>query len=363
MAEGDGMPTGSSPDQVVPPPRRVGQPRDPFRGVRIGLGALALVLIAGTVGYLFFGFSLLDAVFQSVVTVTTVGFNSPHPLDEGSEIFTIVLILVGVGTALYTFSAVLEVLIDGHIQALIRRRKMERDIDRMRGHVIVCGWGRVGREVARYLANGETELVVIDRDADRLIGVPYASVCGDVADDDTLLQAGLEQASALVAALDTDADNLYVTVAAKSMHPGIQIIARARNESSESKLVRAGADRVVNPQQLGGDRMASFVVQPHVVDFIDVVMHDGSLKFRLEELTVSAHSPLVSQTLRSAHLRDRTGALVLAIRRPDGRFLTNPSPEDLIESGDVLISIGTGEQLQALDEFANRSDDGQVRHW
>ena len=189
---------------------------NPFRGVRVGLGALALVLLAGTVGYLCFGFSVLDAIFQSVITVTTVGFNSPHPLDAASKVFTIVLILVGVGTALYTFSAVLEVLIDGNIKDLIRRRRMERDISRMDGHVIVCGWGRVGREVARYLANGQTDLVVVDRDPDRMHGIPYASVCGDVAEDATLLEAGLERASALVAALDTDADNLYVTVAAKS---------------------------------------------------------------------------------------------------------------------------------------------------
>ena len=165
--------------------------RNPFRGVSIGLGAFALVLLAGTVGYLLFGFGLLDAVYQTVITVTTVGFNSPHPLDEGSKVFTIILILVGVGTALYTFSAVLEVLIDGHMRDLVRRRRMERDIDRMHGHVIVCGWGRVGREVARFLANGNTDLVVIDRDPERLRGVPYAFVCGDVADDETLLGASI----------------------------------------------------------------------------------------------------------------------------------------------------------------------------
>ncbi len=328
--------------------------RNPFRAVRIGLGALALVLLVGTVGYLFFGFGLLDAIFQTVITVTTVGFNSPHPLDAGSKVFTIILILVGVGTALYTFSAVLEVLIDGHIRDLVRRRKMQRDIDRMHDHVIVCGWGRVGREVARFLASGGTDLVVVDRDTERVSGVPYASVCGDVADDQILVQAGIERAATLVAALDTDADNLYVTVAAKSMRSGIQIIARARNESSGSKLTRAGADRVVNPQQLGADRMASFVTQPHVVDFVDVVMHDGSLTFRLEELSLSTDSPLAGKSLRSAHLRDRTGALVLAIRRPDGRFLTNPSPEDTIQAGDVLISIGTAEQLTALAAFASR---------
>jgi voltage-gated potassium channel len=325
---------------------------DPFRRVRIGLGSFSLVLIVGTVGYLAFGFGLLDAVYQAVVTVTTVGFNSPHPLNTGSKVFTILLILVGVGTALFTFSAVLEVLIEGHMRDLVRRRRMERDIARMHGHVIVCGWGRVGREVAHFLANAQVDLVVVDRDPERLARVPYASVCGDVAEDETLIGAGIDRAGSLVAALDTDSDNLYVTVASKSLRPGLKIIARARNESSESKLVRAGADRVVNPQQLGGDRMASFVTQPHVVDFVDIVMHDGTLKFRLEELAVSSDSPLAGSSLRSVHLRDRTGALVLAIRRPDGRFLTNPAPEDTIEAGDVLISVGTAEQLNALVSFA-----------
>lgn len=326
--------------------------RDPFRGVRIGLGALGLVLVAGTAGYLLFGFGLLDAVYQTVITITTVGFNSPHPLDAGSKIFTIILILVGVGTALYTFTAVLELLIEGHMRNLVRRRKMDRDIARMHGHVIVCGWGRVGREVARFLANAGRDVVVLDRDAERLSEVPYATVQGDVTDDETLHRAGIDRAATLVAALDTDADNLYVTVAGKSLRPELRIIARARSESSEPKLVRAGADRVVNPQQLGGDRMAAFVVQPHVVDFVDVVMHDGTLEFRLEELTVPTSSRLAGTTLRSAHLRDRTGALVLAIRRPGGAFVTNPSPEDVVEAGDVLISVGTAEQLSALVEFA-----------
>lgn len=225
---------------------------------------------------------------------------------------------------------------------------MERDIGRMSDHVIVCGWGRVGREVARFLASAGRPVVVVDRDADRLRDLPYATVRGDVTDDETLVDAGIDRASTLVAALDTDADNLFVTVASRSLRPSLQIIARARSETSEPKLRRAGADRVVNPQQLGGDRMASFVTQPHVVDFIDVVMHDGSLEFRLEELPVPAASRLVGDSLRSARIRDRTGALVLAIRRPDGPFITNPSPEHVVETGDVLIGIGTADQLAAL---------------
>ena len=318
----------------------------------IGLGAFSFVLGAGTIGYLILGFHLLDAIYQTVSTVTTVGFNSPDRLDANGKVFTILLILVGVGTALYTLSALFELLVEGHMRDLVRRRKMERNIDRMDGHVIVCGWGRVGREVASFLTNAGQDVVIIDRAVDRLVDTHYAWICGDVTDDDVLFRAGVERASTLVAALDTDADNLYVTVASKSMQPELTIIARARSKSSEPKLIRAGADRVVNPQQLGGDRMASFVTQPHVVDFVDVVMHDGSLKFRLGELLVSPSSRLAGRSLRSAHLRDETGALVLAIRRPDGDFITNPSPEAAIEAGDVLISVGTEEQLSSLATFA-----------
>ena len=316
--------------------------------------ALALVLVVGTTGYLLLGFDFLDSIYQTVTTVTTVGFIFPRELGAGSKTFTIVLILVGVGTALYTFSAVLELLIEGHMRDLVRRRKMERDIAQMSGHVIVCGWGRVGREVARFLASAGRQVVVIDRDVERLA---RGALCISTRRRDRGRDSspgGIERAATLVAAIDTDADNLYVTVAGRSMRPDLQIIARARNESSEPKLLRAGADRVVNPQQLGGDRMASFVTQPLVVDFVDVVMHDGTLEFRLEEQAVSAASSLSGSTLRSAQLRDRTGALVLAIRRPDGFFVTNPSPEDVIEAGDVLISVGTAEQLAALAEFAAR---------
>ena len=327
---------------------------DPFRRVRIALSASLLVVLIGTVGYLLQGFSLLDAVFQTFSTITTVGFNSPQPLHSGEKLFTIFLILVGVGTTLYTFSAVVELLVDGHMRSLVRRRKMEHTIARMSGHVIVCGWGRVGSEVARFLSAAGRQVVVVDRDRERLAGVAYPTVLGDVTDDQVLMLAGIERAGTLVAALDTDADNLYLTVAGKSLRPDLPIIARARSESSEVKLTRAGADRVVNPQRLGGDRMASFVTQPHVVDFVDVVMHDGSLVFRLGELAIADRSILAGRSLRSAHLRDQTGALVLAIRRPDGNFVANPAPEDALRSGDVLISVGTEEQLRALADFAAR---------
>lgn len=328
--------------------------RNPLRRVRIGLMALAAVVVGGTVGFLTLGYGVLDALYETVLTITTVG-SSTRVHAPGDKVFVICLILIGVGTALYTFSAVLEVLLEGHMRELLRRRRMERDIARMTGHVIVCGWGRVGREVAHFLAHTGRQVVVVDRDPARVDDLPYPTVAGDVTDDATLQSAGIDRASTLVAALDTDADNLYVTVASRSMRSDIQVIARARNEASEPKLRRAGADRVVNPQQLGGQRMASFVTQPHVVDFVDVVMHDGSLEFRLEELPVAEPSALVGHSLRTAQLRDRTGALVLAIRRPDGGFITNPSPSHVIAPGDVLIGVGTAEQLGALTALVARS--------
>ena len=328
---------------------------NPFRRVQVGLAALALVVGIGTAGYTALGFGPLEALYQTVVTVSTVGYGFPHPIGAGVQAFTIALILLGVGTALYTFTVTLELLIDGHMRELIRRRRMDRDIATMTGHVVICGWGRVGREVARYLANAGQEIVVVDRDADRIATVDYCSVTGDVTEDATLVRAGIERAGTLIAALDTDADNLFVTVASRSFNPTIHVIARARSESSEAKLLRVGADRVVNPQRLGGDRMAAFVTQPHVVDFVDVVMHDGSLEFRLEELTVGPDSPLAGQTLRSSKLHERTGCLVLAVRRPDGSFTPNPSPEVEVVPGDVLIGVGTAAQLAALAQYASHA--------
>ena len=274
--------------------------RNPFRRVRIGLLALAVVVAAGTAGFLALGYAPLDALYETVLTISTVGSISAKGRGPGAEVFVIGLILVGVGTALYTFSAVLEVLLEGHMRELLRRRRMERRIDRMSGHVVVCGWGRVGREVARFLANAGREVVVVDRDPTRVADLPYPTVQGDVTDDETLTQAGIGRASTLVAALDTDADNLFVTLACRAMRPDLQIIARARNEASEPKLRRAGADRVVNPQQLGGDRMAAFVVQPHVVEFMDVVMHDNEIEFRLEQFLVPAGSALLPLPVRVA---------------------------------------------------------------
>lgn len=321
--------------------------------MRRGLWAVAGVVGVGTVGYIGLGMTPLDALYQTVTTITTVGFREVQPLDEVGKAFTIVLILVGVGTALTTFTILLEVFLEGRLTDLFGRRRMERSISDLSGHVIVCGWGRVGRATATAIARSGRELVVIDTEAARIETVPHLRIHGDATDESVLRDAGLHRAAVVVAALNTDADNLYVTLTGRSLNPEIFIVARAREENAERRLAQAGADRVVNPQRIGGDRLAAFALQPHVAEFLDVVMHDDDLEFRLTEVAVGADGALTGSTLAEAAIRDRTGAMVLALRNADGTFHTNPPSDTVIEDGHVLIAIGTPPQLAALADDAN----------
>lgn len=320
--------------------------------LRSGLIGLLVVLVGGTVGYLLFGYSLLDAVFQTVITVTTVGFGGTQKFGDGQKIFTILLIVTGVGTAAYTFSVMVETLVEGYLADEFGRRRMEKQIREMRGHVVLCGWGRVGQSIARYLLTANDDVVVVDAAADRIATVDGPAVCGDATDEEVLRAAGIDRARVLITALNGDADNLYVTLTGRSMRPDLFIVSRIASESAAAKLVQAGADRVVNPQDLGGARMAALAVQPHVAEFLDVVMHDGSLEFRLEQIDVPANSALVGQTLRSARVHAHTGALVLALRHPSEEFRTNPPPEAEIGEGDVLVVIGNMEQIESLRSLA-----------
>ena len=335
--------------------------RNPWRRVLIALAAIVLVLAVGTVGFMvIFGVSVLQAFFDAASVVTTIGFRQ-QPESTGAEIFSIILILVGVGTVLYAFGVVLEAIIEGQLGDLFGRRRMEKRIAGMEGHVIVCGWGRVGRAIAENLAP-EQDLVVVDNDAARIAQVPYPTVLGDATDDAVLERAGVQRCRALVAAVTSDADNLYLTLSGRTLRPDLFIVARARITSSEDKLLRAGANRVVNPQAIGGARMAAFVLQPHVTEFLDVVMHGTDVEFRLEEVELPVGSPIAGQTLRDAHVRDRTGSLVLALRDPNGAFTTNPPPETVMEAGHILIAIGTTGQLSALENLvAGRQVGGMPR--
>jgi voltage-gated potassium channel len=275
---------------------------------------------------------------------------------DAERAWTIVVAVVGVGTALYTLSTIVEGVVEGHLSDSVKRRRMSRDIDRMSGHVIVCGWGRVGKAVADNVTGHGGQVVIIDIDAERIDDAEQLppTIVGDATQDATLRRAGIDRARAIVCALQDDADNLFVTLSARSLNRDLFIVSRARIASSEAKLLQAGADRVVNPQRLGGARMAAFTSQPHVAEFLDVVMHDGSLEYRLEEVRVPVGSPCAGKTLREAQVRDETGALVLAVRSAAGEFTSNPDAATVMAPDGVLIAIGTEAQLQALVRLVDR---------
>lgn len=322
-----------------------------MRRIRIAVAGLLVVLVAGTAGYMVLGFTLLEAMYQTITTVSTVGFREVRPLAAAGQVFTMALIVFGVGTVLYNLGVVAEAVTEGHLRQQQERRRMDKKIELLRDHIVVCGHGRVGRAAANHLLSIGCAVVVVDRGPDRLVDLDprLLHLVGDVTHDEVLLKAGLDRARAAVIALDTDADTVYVTLAARSMVPGLVIIARARHASSKEKMVLAGATRAVNPQAIGGRRMAVFALQPEVGEFLDVVMHDENLDFRLEDVLVEPGSELAGRTLADLSLRQRTGVLVLALRR-DGSTEFEPGPPDDVPlpDGCLLIALGTQAQLDDL---------------
>lgn len=325
-----------------------------LRRITIALSALVAVTVVGTIGYLVLGFTFLEALYQTVTTVSTVGFREVRPLTTAGLIFTILLVVVGVGTVLYSLSVILEAVIEGHLRNHLERRHMDKRIAALRGHVIICGYGRVGRSAADHLAASGCDVLVVDNDPARLerLDSGFSRLCGDVTDDAVLREAGIDRARALIAALETDADAVYVTLSARAMRSDLVIVARARTTESKAKLVLAGATRAVNPQLNGGRRMAVFALQPEVADFLDVVMHDENLDFRIQEVHVDHGSSLEGRTVGALDLRARTGTLLLAIRRGAGQqFEPSPPDELVVPAGSVLIALGTQAELDALTEL------------
>jgi voltage-gated potassium channel len=296
--------------------------------------------------------SLLDAAYQTVTTVTTVGIGEVRPFDSSAKAFSIALSIVGVSAGLFTLGAVFEEQMEETI-ARVGRRRMDRQIERLSDHTVLCGYGRVGAQLARHLVVRGVSLVVVDLDERRCaVAADHGAlvVTGSSTEDDILLAAGVRRASVLIASLGSDADAIATVLSARVLNPDLRIIARANEVSAEAKLVRAGCDHVVNPLSQGARQMAAFAQQPAVAHFLEVV-HDTSIEFRLEEIELTKSSPLAGKSLGDAELRPRTGALVLALRHRDGRFDSNPASSTLLEAGTTLIAIGTDEQLAALERL------------
>ena len=314
---------------------------------------VSALLMAGATGYHYLeGWSWFDGLYMTVITLATVGFNEVRVLTTEGRLFTIVLIVFGVSTMTYTVTQVTGFVVEGQLNQIFRGRRMGRLIERMADHYIVCGFGRIGHSVVSELIAADVPFVLIaDDDSVRDLtveGREILAIVGDATDEETLQRAGIERASGLIAALPNDADNVMVTLTARDLNMDLIIVARATQESAIPKLQRAGANRVVSPYDLGGRRMASIVLRPSVMDFLDVMMHPGEMEMRVEQITIPSHSCLEGKTIRETAIGEKTGAIILAVRTLDGQIHSNPGPSHVIKEWELLIVMGRADQIQAL---------------
>ena len=316
-----------------------------------------LLIVAGTLGYYFLeeGWSLFDALYMTVTTLTTVGYGEVHPLSVRGRAFTMLLLLGGVFTLVYTATAIIRAIVSGEVRSVLGRQVMERNLAELANHFIICGFGRMGRHVCQEFASQQLPFVVIEREAAELedfrmtAGIPLH---GDATSDDVLQRAGVARARALVAVVASDADNLYITMSARLLNDRLFIVARTEDELTERKLLRAGANRVVSPYAIGGFRVAQAVLRPTVVDFIELATRSEHLEIQIEESLIAAASRLVGSTLRDSRLRQDRGIIIVAIKKASGQMVFNPPADAVMEAGDTLIILGRREELDQLDALA-----------
>lgn len=317
-----------------------------------GLGALLLVVVAGTIGYrLIEGWSFLDSLYMTVTTITTVGFTEVHPLSTAGRIFTIFLILGGVGTAFYILTSLVRYILEGEFGIRIGRQRMEAKIRRLNNHFILCGYGRVGQAIASILSQQEAKFVVIDRDREVINKAQQAgclTIQDDATKDESLRQAKIDSARGIIIALGDDAASIYTTLAAKELNAALPIVARANNEAAERKLLQAGAQRVVAPEIIGGARMARLALRPQAVEFIETVLFGREKQLLVEELEAGDESTLVGSTIKEIEERF-PGVRILALKNRDGALVPNPGQNSTVEKGSSLTAFGTVEQLRAIE--------------
>ncbi|MHB8859543.1 MAG: potassium channel family protein [Thermoleophilia bacterium] len=313
-----------------------------------------MIVIVGTAGFAILeGYGFLDSLFTTVVLISTVGMGTA-PATVGGKLLAIFVIAGGVGTLVYAVGMVIEFLIGGYLAELLEERSMKKKISELSNHYLICGYGRVGEQVAKeFLRSGE-EFVVVDSNPESIAraredGFPHIE--GDAADDESLHLAGIDRAKGLVACVDSDADNVFVTLSARVLSPNLWIVARGNTEESHNKLEKAGADKVVSPYAIGGREMATLMLKPMVSDYLDVVTGGGELELRVEQFQLSAGSPALGKSIRDLGIRQKTGASILAVKKPGQPFDTNPDPAILLEENVVLITVGTHAEIQLLEQL------------
>ncbi len=317
--------------------------------LRVGCLLLGLVLLLGTTGFMLIeGWTLVQALYTTVLVVSTLGFSDLRPSDARGQLLTLGLIAMGVGTLYYLVGALAQSVIENQLD-WNRRRSMDQRVTQLKEHYIVCGFGRVGRQTCRQLEQEGCAFVVIDSTEERIQQIDeagYLYVRGDASDDEVLKRAGVLRARALLTAVQTDAANVYITLSARALNPQLVIVARAATAEAEHKLTIAGANRVISPYILGGRSMAGHALRPAVMDFLDVLVHSDELEMWLEELNVGPDSWLRGMSIGDAQLRQTTSIAVLAVRRPGGSMLVNPSDGVVLAEGDTLIVLGSRSDVE-----------------
>ena len=327
----------------------------PLRRLLPALALLTIITAIGIAGYVVIeGWTLTEAAYMLVITLFTIGYEEVHPLSTNGMYLTMLVIVTGVGTSIYLAGQAVEIIVEGEMFGYQRKKRMAREISGMKDHYIICGYGRVGHQVAEAFEQTKVRYVVIDakpetKDELEPRGIP--NIIGDATSDDTLLEAGIQRARCLIACSDSDVANVYVTLSARALRPPLYIVARAGVRDTEKKLMMAGANRVISPYFIAGRRMAAMATRPVTSDFLDLVSHGGQVEFSLHEIAVPPGSSLTSKTLAEADIRGETGTTILAIRRVDGSFDLQPSSSSRVADHDILVVLGTPGQIDKLEKL------------
>ncbi len=322
------------------------------RRVATGLGIFVTLIAAGTAGYMLIErWSFIEALFMTVTTVTTVGYREVQPLDTKGQIFTIFLVLFGVGTAFYLLTTFVALVIEGDLGAALGVTRMKGRIEGLRDHHILCGYGRVGEEIAREFVERKMPFVVVENNPTAMQKARedgHLVIEGDAASDDVLREAGVDRARTLLAASDSDSGNTYITLTAKALNPGIFVVARAARRESEARAVRAGADRVISPYAISGRRMALSAIQPNIVDFIDTLAVGRNSDQMLAEIEVNGDSSLLGAAI--GHLRESWHVTILGVQRAGGELIVGPREDVRLELGDRVMVVGHEADVAAASQ-------------
>ncbi len=323
-----------------------------LKQLKAGAFLLLITLVTGSIGFMLIEhWSFLDSIYMTFITITTTGFEEVHPLTHSGRIFTIILLVMGIGSIAYTGGRAAQLLIENQI---IRRRRMSKKLEELKNHYIVCGYGRMGKYICEELSSAKVEFIVIENEPgkiDRLIEMNFLYISGDATSDEILTMAGVTKAKGLVAVLSNDAENVFTTLSAKVLNPNLYVVARAVEEETESKLKKAGANRVVKPYEIGGNRMAELLLRPGVIEFIDVVAREKNVDLSMEELAVSEKSSLIGKTLAELPIRKDLNIIIVSINKLKGGFIYNPKSSTVLEQNDKLIALGEKVNLAELSKL------------